>query len=36
MDYRLDWSIKDGKPSPGTGSIIVYKRGLSPSARSAR
>jgi hypothetical protein len=29
MNYRPDWSIKDGKLSPGMGRIIVYKRGLS-------
>jgi hypothetical protein len=28
MDYRLDWSIKDGKLSPDTGRIIVYGNGI--------
>jgi hypothetical protein len=28
MNYRLDWSIQDGKLSADTGRIIVYGNGI--------
>ncbi|MDR2053371.1 MAG: hypothetical protein LBP80_08145 [Treponema sp.] len=28
MNYRLNWSIQDGKLSPDTGRIIVYGNGI--------